>query len=220
MGLALTGVPLTLAETAPKDVLIFLGAALLVGAPVAIWVLFLFWKMGQASIPGAQMAQNGEALLRAFAARVAARLEEPRRDAWGTVHSSKVHGRCHELDFELSVGATQGSSKIERVLLPVLLLRVPAGGVWRQSPKAAITQALAEVGRSVRRVEAGFLTTGRMQNAYAVYLDSPEKRTGGNFVAPLIEVVIDVETLVLMVDVICRAARSVVVAGRVPAVPA
>lgn len=90
-------------------------------------------------------------------------------------------------------------------------LAPPAG--WRRLARITqgrITQALAGIGHSARRVEAGFLTTGKVQNAYAVHLDSPDKRTGGNFVAPLVEVVIDVETLVLMVDVICRAARSVV----------
>jgi len=217
MGLALTCVPLTLADTTPGDVLIFLGAALLVGGPIAVWVLFLFRKMDQASITGTQMTRNAEALLRAFAVRVGAWIEQPRRDVWGTVHPSKVHGRCHEVDFELSVGFIQGSSVIERIVFPLLTLRLPGGGVWPVSPKAAITQALAGIGHSARRVEAGVLAMGGMQHAYSVQLDSPEKRTGGNFIAPLVEVVIDVETLVLMVDVICRAARSVVVAGQVPA---
>lgn len=197
------------------DVLLFLGTTVLFGAPCVLLVLFLFKKMDQASITGAQMAQNAEQLLGAFAGRVGARRDEPRRDTWGTLHSSKVYCRCHELDVELSCGFIQGSSKIERVLLPWLLLHPPAGRAWRESPKAAITQALAGIGHSARRVEAGFLSTGRVQNAYAVYLDSPEKRTGGNFVSPLVEVVIDVETLVQMVDVICRAARSVVDIGRV-----
>jgi hypothetical protein len=107
----------------------------------------------------------------------------------------------------LTYGAIQGSSKIERVMLPYLIFHPSAGGAWRESPEGAIQRALAAIGHEARRTE-------RYEGGFIVYLEPPEKRRSGNFAAPLVEGIVDVDTLVQMVEVSCQAARSALVGAR------
>lgn len=178
------------------------GAAfwmLLVGVPVAL----IYIKMSASWSMASVVLQRAEATLGAFAARVGGAWYPARFDSWGTRYPPGVRFRCHDMDADLSYAFIQGSGKYERVSLPFLLVAPLPGWVWRAPPAPAMRGALESIGHAARRIE-------QRGNAYGVYLEPPEKRRGGNFVAPLVEGVVDVETLARMTDAACRGARGCV----------
>jgi hypothetical protein len=190
-------------ELNPTDVLLFVGGMLFWTLVAGIPVVFISRKMRQSGGVATAMGQNAEVLLAAFAVRVGGFHYPARKDFWGTRYLPGVRYRCHDVDVDLTYSFDQGASKAERVMMPFLRLYPPPGFVWRGSPESAIKQALGEIGRMPRKL-------GRYAGVLAVYLEPTEWRRGGNFVAPLVEGIVDVDTLVQMVDISCRAARTAV----------
>lgn len=189
------------------DVLLFLAGALFWTLLVAVPGVYLYKKVKASSAMAVPITRSAEATLVAVAQRLGATRDEPRTDRWGTQYLSKVHYPCPGMSAALTYGMIQGSSKIERVMLPYLILQPSAGSAWRESPEGAIQRALAAIGHRARRAE-------RYEGGFIVYLEPPEKRRSGNFAAPLVEGIVDVDTLVQMVEVSCQAARSAIVAAR------
>jgi len=183
------------------EVVIFAAGAAFWMLLAAIPLVVLFTKMSASSSTVTGMIQRAETTLAAFNARVGGAWYPARFDTWGTRYLPGVRYRCHDVDADLTYTFIQGSSKTERVSLPYLVVAPLPGCVWRESPARAIREALEAIGYAARRID-------RRGLGYGVYLEPPEKHRGGNFVAPLVEGIVNVETLVRMTDAACRAARG------------
>jgi hypothetical protein len=183
--------------------LTFAAVAVPLALVVALLLGYLMKRQMASAVTAAQMTQNAEMTLHAFAARVGGIREQPPKDGWGSQPFSYVRYRCCGMEAEMSYTFIQGSSKNERVILPLLVIEPPPGVLWCASPALAISQALAARGRDSCRVEPH-------RRGFTLHLKSPHRRSGGNFVAPLIEHLIDVESLVQIAEISCHASRAAV----------